>query len=315
MTPALNRLIGIVTLEQREPDRFRGVGSTADGVDGTFGGHFLGQAVAAASATVDGERRLHSLHAYFLRGGRPGTPFDLEVERVRDGRTFCSRRVRTTQDGGPVQFELLASFTRPEDGPELCPDPPFDPAELPPPTSLPRYGDLMASLDPLPLPESWALRQYGLDLRTLHAPWVRSGPSPTGGIRLWVRAEHDEQAEGGSGVGGDPGLPDDPALHLALLAYQSDESLADTVAMPWGVTWGTPGVAFVSLDHAGWIHRPLDLNRWHILDQRPISVARGRGLATASLWDDEGRLVATFNQEALLRLPIDLDPDHEAHHG
>ncbi|MEL7155789.1 MAG: acyl-CoA thioesterase domain-containing protein [Actinomycetota bacterium] len=288
MTAALDQLIAIVTLEPLGDDRFRGRGSTADGVDATFGGHFLAQAVAAAQATVGDEHRLHSLHGYFLRAGTPGQEFELQVERVRDGFSFCNRRVTVSQEPGRAQLELTGSFARPEGGPELAPTPPPGFADLPAPTSLPSYRQLMSSLDPLPLPRDWALRDYGLDLRTIDAPWAPGGSSYDGGIRLWVKA--------------DGPLPDDPALHQALMVYQSDESLADNVAIPWGATWGSTGVVFVSLDHAMWFHRPLDLNRWHLLDQRPISVAGGRGLAVASLWDDHGHLVATINQEALLRL-------------
>lgn len=292
MTP-IEKLLQIVTLEATGDDAFTGVGSSEDGVDATFGGHFLGQATAAALATVDDSRVLHSLHGYFLRGGQPGKPHLLEVERVRDGRSFCTRRVRVSQDGLPsegakVQFELMASFATPVDGPTHPAPPPPDFAELPDPTSLPTYLELMRSHETLPLPEEWALRDYGLDIRTVDAPWTPGGPSADGGIRLWVKAAEP--------------LPANPALHSAVLAYQSDESLADNIAIPWGATWGTPGVVFVSLDHAMWFHRPIDLNDWLFIDQRPVTVAHERGLATASAWDRSGNLVCTFTQEALLRL-------------
>jgi acyl-CoA thioesterase-2 len=289
---ALDDLIAIVTLEDLGDDRFRGAGSTDDGVDATYGGHFLGQAVAAACATVDDDRRIHSLHGYFLRAGYPGEPYLLTVDRVRDGRSFCTRRVVVTQDAGREpgrpQFELLASFARPEDGPVSAPEPPPYFASLPRPEDLPTHHELMSTLDPLPLPEAWAMRDYGLDLRTVAAPWAPGGPSADGGIQLWARADGE--------------VPDDPALHATLLAYQSDESLADNIAIPWGATWGTPGVVFVSLDHALWFHRPIDLNRWHFIDQRPLTVGGGRGVATAMVWTAEGELVASFTQEALLRL-------------
>ncbi|MDH5291762.1 MAG: thioesterase family protein, partial [Acidimicrobiia bacterium] len=187
---AVADLIATVLVEPAGPDRYVGRGSRNDGVDATFGGHFLGQAVSAAQATVEPERRLHSLHAYFLRGGRPGQPYIHQVERVRDGRSFCTRRVRTSQgDDGPTQFELTASFAVEEGGPSLAADPPPDFARLPRPDSLPTHAELMAGLDPLPLPADWALRDYGLDLRTVEAPWrpavgVRAA---TRGIRLWLR--------------------------------------------------------------------------------------------------------------------------------
>lgn len=292
---AVADLIETVSVEPVGDDRFRGVGSRDDGVDATFGGHFLAQACSAAYATVDDDRRLHSLHGYFLRAGAPGEPFDLEVERVRDGRTFCTRRVRVTQASAgadKTQFELLASFATPEDGPTLDAAPPTDFADLPDPDELPTHHELMQSLDELPLPEAWAMRDYGLDVRTVDAPWAPAGPSADGGIRLWVRAAAP--------------LPHDHRLQAAIMAYQSDESLADNVAIPWGATWGSEGVVFVSLDHAMWFHRPFDLNDWHFVDQRPVTVGHGRGLATGSVWSGDGELVVSFAQEALLRL----GPEH-----
>lgn len=285
---ALDELISIVSVEPAGADRFRGVGSSNDGVDATFGGHFLGQATSAALATVDDDRRLHSLHGYFIRAGRPGEPYHLEVERLRDGRSFCTRRVRIHQEDGKTQFELLASCAVTERGPVLDATPPADFDSLPVPESLPTHRELMRSLDPLPLPEDWALRDYGLDIRTVNAPWAPAGPSTDGGIRLWVTA--------------DGRLPDDHRLQAAIMAYQSDESLADNIAVPWGATWGSPGVIFVSLDHALWFHRPFDLNEWLFVDQRPVTVGGGRGLATATVWNTAGELVVSFTQEALLRL-------------
>ena len=138
------------------------------------------------------------------------------------------------------------------------------------------------------------MRDYGLDIRTVNAPWVPAGPSPAGGIRLWIRA---------AGT-----MPDDHRVHTVLLAYQSDESLADCVAAPWGATWGSEGVVFVSLDHSMWVHAPIDLDDWLLLDQRPVTVGRGRGLATSQVWDRSGRLVASITQEALFRLSDDFEP-------
>ncbi|MEL6981972.1 MAG: hotdog domain-containing protein, partial [Actinomycetota bacterium] len=125
-------------------------------------------------------------------------------------------------------------------------------------------------------------------VRTINAPWAPDGVSEHDGIRLWVRAAGP--------------LPADHHLQAAILAYQSDESLADCVAIPWGGTWGSPGVLFVSLDHAMWFHRPFDLNDWLLIDQRPVTVGGARGLATASVWSGDGTLVASTTQEALFRL-------------
>lgn len=284
---AVDGLLAIVSLTDGGNDTFSGVASSADGVDATFGGHFLAQAVAAASKTVDDDRFVHAIHAHFLRGGEPGKPFDLVVDRVRDGRSFCTRRVTTTQ-GGKTQFELTASFAVAAGGPSLDTAPPSGFDDLPSPETLPTYRQLMTSLDPLPLPEEWAFRDYGLDIRTVNAPWAPAGPSPDGGIRLWIKAAEP--------------IPTDHNIQAAILAYQSDESLADNIAIPWGASWGEPGVLFVSLDHSMWFHRPFDLNKWHLLDQKPITVADERGLATSQLFTADGVLVASCSQEALLRL-------------
>lgn len=286
---ALDQLIATVSVVETSPDHYRGPGSTDDGVDATFGGHFLAQAISASLATVEPERRLHSIHATFLRPGQPGQPFELAVERIRDGRSFCTRRVRTNQEGGKPQFELTASCTVDDTGPEHLRPPSFDWGSLPDPESRPPFRELMAGLDPLPLPREWALRDYGLDIRTINAPWVEPGLSSDGGIRLWVRADGSIPA-------------DDHHLQAALLAYHSDESLADTVPAQWGATWGQPGVVFVSLDHAIWFHRQVDLNQWLLFDQRPLTASGGRGLATTSVWNQRRQLVATINQEILIRL-------------
>jgi len=286
MSEALDDLIELLDLEETGKGHFRGRGSHGDGAEGTYGGHFLGQAAAAALRSVGEDRALHSLHGYFLRGGRPGTPIDYTVERVRDGRSFSTRRVQAGQDGR-LAFELTASFCAEDGGRELRADPPRDFHGLPRPESLPRYHELMASHDPVPLPGDWALREHGMDVRVVNAPWSPRGPSESQGIRMWIRANGR--------------APADPKLHAAMLAYQSDESISDNVLVPFGVTWGDPNVFFVSLDHALWYHRPIDLNRWHFVEQWPVVATRGRGLSTGQVWDENGVLVATFTQEALMR--------------
>ena len=287
MTP-LDELIEILRPERTAEDCFLGRGSSGDGADGTYGGHFLGQATAAALMTVARDQTAHSLHAYFLRRGEPGQAIAYTVERVRDGMSFSSRCVRAFQNDR-LLFELHASFTRQRSGGLTRNAPtPNDFADLPAPTSLPRYSELMGSHDPVPLPEEWALREHGIDVRVVNAPWAPLGPSADGGIRMWIRANGE--------------LPDDPQLHNAALAYQSDESLADTLLVPFGVTWGDEGVFCVSLDHAMWFHDVVDLNAWHFVEQRAVTVTNERGVGTATVWSADGRLVASFTQEVLLRI-------------
>lgn len=287
MSDALTGLIELLRVEPIGEGLYRGQGSHSDGAPGTYGGHFLGQAAAAALASVEDSRRIHSLHAYFLRGGEPGRPIDYTVTPLRDGRTFCSRRVTASQ-GGPPIFELTASVATPETGEPVSAVPPVDFAALPDPEALPRFTELMATLDPLPLPAEWCLRERGVDVRVVNAPWVSRGLSAAGGIRAWIRA--------------DGALPDDPDLHAAVLAYQSDESISDNVLVPFGKTWSDADVFCVSLDHGLWYHRPFRMDEWLFVDQQPVTIAQSRGFARGSVWNQSGELVASFAQEAVIRV-------------
>ena len=288
MTTPLEDLIALLTPQRLDADRFRGIPSIDDGWDNVYGGHFLGQATAVAAASAGDDRRVHSLHGYFLRAGRAGQPIDYAVDVVRDGRSFSTRRVTASQNGGPANFELLVSFTVPEAGLSLAPAPPPGFADLPAPESLPRYQELMASFETPPLPLDWALKDRGIDMRIVNAPWSPDGPSENSGIRYWARAAGP--------------LGDDWGLHAAMFAYLSDDSVSDNVLVPFGVTWSTPDVLCVSLDHALWLHRPFRMDEWLFVDQEPLVAAGGRGLANAKVWTAAGELVATFTQEALMRV-------------
>jgi acyl-CoA thioesterase-2 len=287
MHAAVDQLLSLLALEPVAEGRFRGAPPLPDGWDAIYGGHFLGQATAAACATVGPDKRLHSLHAYFLRAGIASEPLDYDVVVVRDGRSFCTRRVVASQSKGPA-FELTASFCVAEEGPPIAAEPPADFAALPEPESLPTYQEAMAAHDPLPFPAEWALADRGLDIRLVNAPWSPAGPSPRGGIRYWSRTP--------------AALPDDPALHAAIFAYLSDDSISDNVLVPFGVTWSTPDTMVVSLDHALWFHRPFRMDRWHLIEQRPVVAHGGRGLAHGEVFDRDGVLVASFTQEALMRI-------------
>ena len=286
MSSALDALIKLLTIESQGGDHFRGIGSSDDGAPVTYGGHFLGQATAAVLETVSDDRLLHSLHGYFLRPGRPQEVIDYQVERVRDGGTFSTRRVKARQ-GESVVFEMLASFAKLEEGEVLEATPPADFTTLPSPETLPSYRTLMERQQPLPFPQEWALREHAVEIRPVNAPWAERGLSFCNGIRMWIRANGE--------------LPDNPKLHTAILAYQSDESISDNILMPFKVTWGSPGIFTTSLDHAMWFHRPLRIDEWLFVDQSPICVAHGRGLSNATVWNQAQELVASFTQEALYR--------------
>lgn len=287
MTDGLKKLTAILRPEEIATDLYRGIGSENDGAEATFGGHFLGQASAAAMHTVEEDRHIHSLHAYFVRGGAPGDTIDYHIERVRDGRTFCTRRV-TAKQNDKTLFELLASFSKLQEGQSIKAALPEDFGSLPKPESLLPYKELMRSQDPLPLPEDWAMRDSGIDIRVLNAPWTAIGPSESQGIRMWIRADGQ--------------LDNNHRLHAAMLAYQTDESLADILLIPFNKTWCSEGTFCVSLDHALWFHQPIDLNNWHFVDQTVLTASHGRGVGNGYVWSEAGELVASFTQEVLFHI-------------
>ena len=146
----------------------------------------------------------------------------------------------------------------------------------------------MLKQNPIPFREDWALEERGVDVRVVNAPWADAGLSDQKGIRMWIRA--------------DGKLNFDASIHAAILAYQSDESLADNVLSPFGLTWGSTGIFMVSLDHSIWFHDVIDLNSWHFVEQCPVYTGFERGVASARVWTARGNLVASFTQEALVRV-------------
>ena len=202
MSQALADLISLLTLECSSEHRFIGKGSTGDGAAATYGGHFLGQAISAALHDSDSTFMLHSMHGYFLRGGIPNQPILYNVQTIREGRSFCTKRVVATQEN-TINFELLASFNKKESGKSFESIATKDLSDITLPENIKPYRDIMAKLDPLPLPEEWALREHGIDVRIVNAPWSSSGLSQQGGINMWIKAN---------------GLaPPEPKLHLSLI--------------------------------------------------------------------------------------------------
>jgi len=276
----LNEFLGVFDLDPVGDGVYRGCRSGDDDF-GLYGGHLLGQSVAAAFETVDEQRLVHSLHAYFLRGGDGTEPVDYRVDRVRDGRSFCTRRVTAEQKGKDI-FEMTASFQTPEVArAELEPS---MPSGVLAPEVLPTFEECIEKVGPI-FGEQWTSKPF--ESRIAHAPWAPTGPSADGGIDYWFR------------VAGD--LDDSHGLHASILAYVSDDSISDNMLVPYGVTWGTPEAMLVSLDHAMWIHRPFRLDEWIYVEQRPVVSAGGRGLSTGQMWTADGLLVATMTQEALAR--------------
>ncbi|SEF84518.1 acyl-CoA thioesterase-2 [Thermomonospora echinospora] len=283
MKEALKELLDLLDLEQIENDIFRGR-SPQDRRQRVFGGQVAGQALVAAGRTVPVNRVVHSLHAYFIRPGDPLVPIVYTVDRVRDGRSFTTRRVTAIQHGKAI-FTLSASFQVPEEGPaHLAPMP-----EVPRPETLPTGRDRMAALLGEQLAEEFAGRSP-FDLRHITpTTWEAAGnPSLTGAeSTVWLRVEG--------------GLPDDPMLHLCLMTYASDLTLLDTVLLNHGLTWTDNRTMGASLDHAMWFHGPFRIDEWLLYAQETPFAGGARGLARGQVFTADGRLVVSVMQEGLIR--------------
>ncbi|HSS11806.1 MAG TPA: acyl-CoA thioesterase II, partial [Acidimicrobiales bacterium] len=265
MTASLDELIAILDLEPIEVNIFRGV-SPDEQRQRVFGGQVAGQALVAAGRTVSDNggpyRSVHSLHAYFLRPGDPTVPILYEVDRIRDGRSFTTRRVVAIQHGKAI-FNLSASFQVPEEG--LSHQLPMP--DAPDPEGLPTFKERMA-----PFAKQlgdWYERPRPIDIRHVNEH-VRRTTSQSRPPRqqVWMRA--------------DGKLPDDPLLHDCVVAYASDMTLLDTTVLPHGPTYEEGFIA--SLDHAMWFHRPFRADDWLLYDQLSPTAAGGRGLATGTIY-------------------------------
>lgn len=277
----LDELVQLLDLEQLEVNLFRGV-SPPRSPTRVLGGQVAAQALVAAGRTVPDDRGLHSLHAYFIRPGDPRVPIVYEAERVRDGRSFTTRRVLAIQHGEAI-FALSASFQLPQDGLEHTEPAPVD---VPEPESLPDLGQRIAAGGE----NSW-IRDFPrpLDIRSVDEPiWSsrRTGASD-GPVRVWMRA--------------DGTLPDDSLLHVCLLTYASDLTLLGSVVARHDLR--SSDVQMASLDHAMWFHRPFRADEWLLYECYSPTASGSRGLATGRFTTREGRLVATTVQEGLVRLP------------
>ena len=285
MTAALDGLLRLLDLEQIEQDIFRGRSPEEDR-QRIFGGQVAGQALIAAGRTVEAGQRVHSLHAYFLRPGDTGVPILYEVDRIRDGRSFTTRRVVAIQHGKAI-FNLAASFHVDEPGFEHQDE---MPSGLPDPESLPRVTEMMAPhrqrLDAL---GAWWFNERPIDARYA-GPRVPS-PLREGAMAarqlVWIRA--------------DGALPDDPLLHCCVVAYASDMTLLDTGLMPHDLHWHSGVAMGASLDHAMWFHRPFRADDWLLYDQDSPVACGARVFARGSIFTRDGRLAVSVAQEGLVR--------------
>jgi acyl-CoA thioesterase II len=282
MSRALDQLLTILDIERLEENLFRGL-SPQVGWQRVFGGQVIGQALVAANRTVNG-RLAHSLHAYFLRAGDPSVPIIYNVDRIRDGGSFTTRRVVAVQHGQAI-FSMAASFHKEETGLEHQIKMP----EVPPPESLPSEAELKACLIDRVPPQVKAYweRERPIEIRPVDLSRYLTPGNHAPSQQVWIRATGE--------------LPNDQSLHQCVLAYASDFTLLDTALIAHGRFVFDPKLMLASLDHALWFHRKLRADEWLLYAQdSPIS-GGGRAFCRGMLFTRDGKLVASTAQEGLLR--------------
>ncbi|MBT2387618.1 acyl-CoA thioesterase II [Streptomyces sp. ISL-11] len=289
MNEALQDLLDLLDLERIEQDIFRGT-SRPSLVPRVFGGQVAAQALVAAGRTVPDDRHPHSLHAYFLRPGDPGAPIVYTVDRIRDGRSFTTRRVVAVQHGQPV-FHLSASFQTYEEGLEHQEPMPHAPNPLDLPTAaemLPAHAHRFA--DPAVV-ERLLDARAAVDLRYVDdPPFASVGEPREAKSQVWFRTNGK--------------LADDPLLHVCLVTYVSDMTLLDSVLLAHGRGgWTVGDVVGASLDHAMWFHRPFRADEWLLYDQESPTAQGGRGLAKGRIFTENGQLAVSVIQEGVVRVP------------
>lgn len=282
MTTTVAELLDLLDLEEIEVGLYRGRQASSS-LQRVFGGQVLAQAQAAASRTVPAGRRLHSMHGYFIRPGRIDLPIVFDVETVRDGRSFATRRVLARQ-GGKVIFFASSSFHTPEEGLEhqdLVPD------DVPAPEDCPTVASVLSRISGRSA-SFWEQEWGALEVR--YAGDSRPGgglasPDHPARSRVWIRTSGE--------------LDGDLRLHQCVLAYASDLTLLAAGTVPHQVLLGVD-VNGASLDHAMWFHRPFRADRWLLYDQVSPSATAGLALSTGRLFQ-AGQLVCTVSQEGLIR--------------
>lgn len=283
MSSAVQDLLTILDLEPLEVNLFRGR-SPQVGWQRVFGGQVIGQALVAACRTV--ERRLpHSMHAYFILPGDPSVPIIYEVEHLRDGKSFTTRRVKAIQHGQPI-FAMSVSFHVPE---ETAFDHQAQMPDVPPPEKLPSDAEVRERILPtMPDPvRRYYERERPIELRPVEYDRYAGKKLSDGKFSIWIRTTGR--------------LPDDPAIHQCVLAYASDMTLLDTAMVPHGRTLFEKDFMAASLDHALWLHRPFRADEWLLYAQDSPNLHGARGFARGLIFKQDGTLVASVAQEGLVR--------------
>ncbi|MDR3422314.1 MAG: acyl-CoA thioesterase II [Xanthobacteraceae bacterium] len=285
MPSAVQDVLSILDLEPLEVNLFRGR-SPQSRWQRVFGGQVIGQALVAACRTVEdvAQRPPHSLHAYFLLGGDPKVPIIYEVDRIRDGRSFTTRRVVAIQHGRAI-FSTEVSFHIAEDGPTHQ----FPMPDVPRPDELPSEGEVRDRLlsrmaDPV---RRYYERERPIELRPVEYRRYLGEKIEGSRFHIWLRATGR--------------LPDEPAIHQCVLAYASDMTLLDTALVPLGQTVFHDDIMAASLDHALWFHRPFRADEWLLYAEDSPNLGGARGFARGLIYASDGTLVASVAQEGLLR--------------
>jgi len=272
----VDELLRLLDIETIDDNLFRG-SQQASVLPRVFGGQVAAQALVAAARTTDPAYVVHSLHSYFLQPGDTGAPIVYDVEALRDGRSFATRRVLARQHGRPI-FALTTDFQKPEEGldhQDVFPD------DVPSPED---------ALDPMARRADGESTEWdAISMRYVgsSADLLPPDPQRPGRQRFWLKIDGE--------------LPDDPLVHAAAFAYASDMTIAGAALAPHGYRLGGPDIMVASLDHTVWFHEPFRADRWWLYDQHAPRASGGRGLINSRVFTEDGRLVASTAQEALLR--------------
>jgi acyl-CoA thioesterase-2 len=281
---SLSEVVGLLELEELEVGLYRGSQPESSSMARVFGGQVAAQALMAAQLTVPDDRHVHSMHLYFILGGDPSIPIIYDVENVRDGRSFTTRRVAARQHG-EIIFYMTASFQVQEAGWEHQDAMPA----VPGPDEVPPLIDLINTRGQEGL-ELWEREWASFEIRYIGDNRPEDDPQrelvPVC-QRMWFRANG--------------ALPAAPIVHNAAFTYISDFSLLGASLLPHGVFIGMPEVQAASLDHVIWFHHPIRTDQWLLYDQTSPSASGARGLSTARVFSQDGILVATVAQEGLIR--------------
>jgi acyl-CoA thioesterase-2 len=283
MSQVLNDLSALLKLEVIEQGLYRGQSQDL-GLPALFGGQVMGQALSAAQETIEEGRSVHSLHSYFLRPGDPKKPVVYDVENIRDGKSFSTRRVQAIQNGKAI-FYMTASFQQPEQG--------FDHQDTMPdvagPEGIPSYSDFIRD-NQQKLHESVRgifLAEKPIEIRPVEQyDWINPEKMPAK-CKMWIKANGK--------------LPDDLRIHTYLLAYTSDFHFLPTSLMPHGVSHWQSNFQIATIDHAMWFHRPFRFDDWLLYVTESPSASSGRGLVRGQIFNRQGELVASTMQEGVIR--------------